>query len=107
MGIGGLTRSGRCYAPGLAGVKREEEGIERSDVEVTILKKKEKKPLNEPVSEAEANEFLKFIKHSEYSIVEQVHKLPAKISLLSLMLNSKPHREASKPTYHTTLQRIR
>ena len=42
----------------------------------------------------EADEFLKFIKHSEYSIVEQLHKLPAKISLLALMLNSEPHREA-------------
>ena len=42
----------------------------------------------------EANEFLKFIKYSEYSIVKQLHKLLAKISLLSLMLNSKPHREA-------------
>ena len=37
---------------------------------------------------------LKFIKHSEYSIVEQLHKLLVKISLLSLMLNSEPHREA-------------
>ena len=87
MGTGGLTHSGRCYAPGLAGVKGGEEGTEQSDVEVTVLKKKGKEPLNEPVSEAEANEFLKFIKHSEYSIVEQLHKLPAKISLLSLMLN--------------------
>ena len=34
---------------------------------------------------------LKFIKHSEYSIVEQLHKLSAKISLL---LNFEPHREA-------------
>ena len=64
IGTGGLTCSGRCYAPGLAGVKGGEEGIERSDVEVIVLKKKEKEPLNESVSEAEANEFLKFIKHS-------------------------------------------
>ena len=42
----------------------------------------------------EADEFLKFIKHSEYSIVEQLHKLPAKIFLLALMMNSEPHREA-------------
>ena len=35
-----------------------------------------------------------FIKHSEYNIVEQLHKLPAKISLLSLMLNFEPYREA-------------
>ena len=26
--------------------------------------------------------------------MEQLHKLPAKISLLALMLNSEPHREA-------------
>ena len=58
------------------------------------MKKKGKEPLNEPVTETEANEFLKFIKHSEYSIVEQLHKLPAKISLLALMLHSEPHREA-------------
>ena len=50
--------------------------------------------MNESISEAEANEFLKFIKHSEYNIVEQLHKLPTKISLLSLMLNFEPHREA-------------
>ena len=42
----------------------------------------------------EADEFLKFIKHNEYSIVKQLHKLPTKISLLALMLNSEPHREA-------------
>ena len=42
----------------------------------------------------EADEFLKFIKHSEYSIVEQLHKLSAKIFLLALMLNFEPHREA-------------
>ena len=41
----------------------------------------------------EANEFLKFIKHSEYNIVEQLHKLSAKISLLALMLNFEPQRE--------------
>ena len=50
--------------------------------------------INELVTEAEVNEFLKFIKHSEYSIVEQLHKMPIKIFLLSLMLNSEPHREA-------------
>ena len=70
VGIEGLTRSGWCYAPGLSGVKGGEKGTEQSDVEVTVLKKKGKEPLNEPVSETEANKFFKFIKHSEYSIVE-------------------------------------
>ena len=75
------------------GVEGRDKSAEQSDIKVTILKKKGKESLNEPVFEAEVNEFLKFIKHNEYSIVEQLHKLPAKISLLSLMLNSKPHRE--------------
>ena len=81
-----MTCSGRCYATGPSGVKEGEEGIGQSDVEVTVSKKKGKEPLNEPVTEIEANKFLKFIKHSEYNIVEQLHKLPAKISLLALML---------------------
>ena len=50
--------------------------------------------MNKLVTKTKANEFLKFIKHSEYSIVEQLHKLLAKIYLLSLMLNFEPHREA-------------
>ena len=50
--------------------------------------------MNEPVTKTNVNEFLKFIKHSEYSIMEQLHKLPAKISLLVLMLHFEPHREA-------------
>ena len=70
MGTRGLTYSGRCYAPSPLGVKGGEEGTKQSDIEIIILKKKGKEPLNEPVSETEANEFLKFIKHSEYSIIE-------------------------------------
>ena len=39
-------------------------------------------------------EFLKFVKHSEYSIVEQLNKTPTKISLLLLLQNSESHRNA-------------
>ena len=67
---------------------------ENEGMKIAASKRKDKEPINEPVTEMEADEFLKFIKHSEYSIVEQLHKLPAKISLLALMLNSEPHREA-------------
>ena len=94
VGTSELTRNGRCYVPTLSGVKEEEEYTEQSGIEVTILKKKGKESLNEPVTEEKANEFLKFVKYSEYSIVEQLHKLSAKISLLALMLNSEPHKEA-------------
>ena len=53
-----MTRSGRCYAPGLSRVKERGEHTEQSDVKVTVLKKKGKEPLNESVFEVEVNEFL-------------------------------------------------
>ena len=45
-----------------------------------------------PVTKKEANEFLKFIKHNEYSVIEQLNKTPARISLLSLFQNLEVHR---------------
>ncbi|KAA3486019.1 hypothetical protein EPI10_029982 [Gossypium australe] len=46
---------------------------------LVVEQKKEKptkleSPVNEPVTEKEAKEFLKFLKHNEYSVVEQLHK---------------------------------
>ena len=89
-----MTRSGRCYAPVNSGAREWENSTESGGIKIAVSKRKDKEPMNEPVTKMEANEFLKFIKHSEYSIVEQLHKLPTKISLLALMLNSEPHREA-------------
>ncbi|XP_040950327.1 uncharacterized protein [Gossypium hirsutum] len=51
-------------------------------------------PVNEPVKEEEAKEFLKFLKHSEYSVVEQLRKQLARISILTLLLSSEVHRSA-------------
>ena len=50
--------------------------------------------VNEPIKKEEVMEFLKFLKHSEYSVVEQLHKQPARISVLALLLNSEVHRNA-------------
>ena len=85
-----MIRSGWCYAPINSGTREEESSTESGGINIAAPKRKDK----EPVIEMEAKEFLKFIKHSEYNIVEQLHKLPNKISLLALMLNSEPHREA-------------
>ena len=41
-----------------------------------------------------ASEFLKFIKHSKYNVVEQLNKLPTLISLLPLLLNFELHYKA-------------
>ena len=80
--IGGLTRSGRCFTPEEL---RKIKGKEVIDVS---------EETNQPVTEEETNEFLKLMKHSEYDIVEQLKRTPAKISLLSLVLNSESHRKA-------------
>ena len=69
-GTGGMTRSGRCYAPGTSKAKEVETSPDNEGMKMAASKKKDKEPINEPVIEMEANEFLKFIKHSEYSIVE-------------------------------------
>ena len=91
---GGMTRSRRCYAPINPRTREGESFAANEGTKIAALKRKDKEPINEPVTEEEANEFLKFIKHSEYSIIEQLHKLLAKISLLALMMNSEPHRKA-------------
>jgi archaellum biogenesis ATPase FlaH len=50
--------------------------------------------VNKLVTEEETNEFLKLMKHNEYSVVEQFKKTFAIILLLSLILSSNPYRKA-------------
>ena len=85
--IGGLTRSGRCFTPEELERQRKAKGKEIVDV----FKGME---VNKPISEDESNEFLKLMKHSEYSVVDQLKKTPARISLMSLILSSELHRKA-------------
>ncbi|XP_070010036.1 uncharacterized protein [Nicotiana sylvestris] len=72
---GGLTRSGRCYSPEeLRKAKQIREG---------------QLPIKKSVTEEEAEEFLKKMKVHDYSIIDQLRKTPAQISLQSLLLHSK------------------
>jgi len=47
----------------------------------------------EEISNEEASEFLKFIQQSEYKVVEQLNRMPARISLLDLLMHSTSHRK--------------
>lgn len=78
--VSSMTRSGRVYAPQVASPEVE--------------KKKESAPVKQPVSDEEAEQFLKLIKRSEYKVVLQLSKMPAQISMLALLLSSEPHRKA-------------
>ena len=61
------------------------------DVEMSVTAKDIE--CKKPVTDEEANKFLKIVKQSEYKIIEQMHHTPTRISLLSLFLNSEPHRK--------------
>ncbi|XP_016752731.1 uncharacterized protein [Gossypium hirsutum] len=90
---GFYTRSGRRYdTPNtkVEHVKGKSLAIEQRKEKLAELEL----AINESVTEKEANEFLKFLKHSEYSVVEQLHKQPARISVLALLLSSETHRNA-------------
>jgi len=45
-----------------------------------------------PLSEEKAIDFLKLMKYSEYSVVDQLKKTPTNIFLLSLILRLELHR---------------
>ncbi|KAK5812007.1 hypothetical protein PVK06_027401 [Gossypium arboreum] len=91
--VGSHTCSGKRYDL----INSRTEPVKGKDL--TVEQKKGKivefeLPVNEPVKDMEAKEFLKFLKHSEYSVVEQLHKKPARISILALLLSSEVHRSA-------------
>ncbi|XP_070020389.1 uncharacterized protein [Nicotiana sylvestris] len=71
--------------PSVVGVK--ELGKAKTLKDSPILVKK-------PVTEEEAEEFLRKMKVQDYSIMEQLRKTPAQISLLSLLIHSNEHRWA-------------
>ncbi|XP_070029962.1 uncharacterized protein [Nicotiana sylvestris] len=73
----GLTRSGRCFAP-------EELRKSKTSKDNPVLVKN-------TATEEEAEEFLRKMKVQDYSIVEQLRKTPAQISLLSLLIHSDEH----------------
>uniref|UniRef100_A0A2N9IPC1 Uncharacterized protein n=1 Tax=Fagus sylvatica TaxID=28930 RepID=A0A2N9IPC1_FAGSY len=81
-GLGGITRSGRCYTPEELEKRRKEIGKSAED------------PVKTKVAEDEAADFLRIIKSSEYSVVKQLSKMPSHISVLALLLASESHRKA-------------
>jgi hypothetical protein len=81
-GLGGITRSGRCYTPEELEKRRKEIGKSAED------------PVKTKVAEDEAADFLRIIKSSEYNVVKQLSKMPSHISVLALLLASESHRKA-------------
>ncbi|KAH1265599.1 hypothetical protein GmHk_01G001273 [Glycine max] len=104
-GLSGVTCSGRVFAPphlaefpsnGKAPMTQESVGTTTPSKEVDppVIKGAEKKEGLEgkAVALEEAHEFLRLIQQSEFKVVEQLNKTPARISLLELLISSEPHR---------------
>ncbi|PKI75829.1 hypothetical protein CRG98_003744, partial [Punica granatum] len=84
----GVTCSGRLYENPAAANKGKASAVEVEAIPGAPPTSPKK------VTEEEAEAFMKIIKASEYKVVEQMAKSPAHVSLLALLLSSKPHREA-------------
>ena len=85
-----LTRSNRCYT--LTRLKSETQQENTSPVAQALTlatKNSNSIVVKGLVNEKKFMKFLKFIKHYEYNVVNQLNKQPAKISMLSLLLNFK------------------
>ena len=100
-GLGEMTCSDSCYASSLIGVGQRDENVEGKGTKIAKTRKQKEKTvilppakINASITEVEASEFLKFIKYSEYNVVEQLNKTPIRIFLLSLLISSEPHRDA-------------
>ncbi|KAH1193908.1 hypothetical protein GmHk_19G054832 [Glycine max] len=104
-GLSGVTRSGRVFASphpaelpskGKAPMVQEPTDIATPSKEVDppVARGAEKKEglQGKTVTLEEAHEFLRLIQQSEFKVVEQLNKTPARISLLELLIKSEPHR---------------
>ncbi|XP_050895541.1 uncharacterized protein LOC127102176 [Lathyrus oleraceus] len=84
-GMSRMTRSGRIYTP-------EFNVTPQGPAKESTVAAPTKEP--EVVQSEDDVEFLKLIKRSDYKVMDQLHQTPSKISILSMLLNSKAHMEA-------------
>ena len=101
-----MTRSGRVFAPpylptqpananGSAKIAEEQNDKVIPAPNENILMKgfSEKKEGcgKKEVSLEDASEFLHIIQQSEFKVIEQLNKTPARVSLMELLMSSEPH----------------
>ncbi|KAF1891852.1 hypothetical protein Lal_00016882 [Lupinus albus] len=98
-GVSRITRSGRVYGPLDAEKVPTNTGKRKANVN-TPANEEVETDLGEAimpedkggVSSEEACEFLKFIRQSEYKVVDQLSRTPTRISILALLMSSEAHR---------------
>jgi len=106
-GLSGVTRSGCVFAPpdlptqpandkGKAKITKGQNDkmipTSSEDIPVKGLPEKKDGCGKKEVSLEEAGEFLRIIQQSEFKVIEQLNKTPARVSLLELLMSFEPHR---------------
>ena len=105
-GLSGVTHNGRVFAPAdlptqPANIKGKAKMVEEQndktltpnkDIPVKGLPEKKDGSGKKEVSLEEASEFLCIIQQSEFKVIDQLNKTPARVSLLELLMSSEPHR---------------
>jgi len=88
-----MTCTGRIFTPPELPTRSKDKGKAKSN------KGKREKIAGEgddfskrKISAEEATEFLRITQQSEFKVIKQLNKTPAKISLLGMLMNSEPHR---------------
>jgi hypothetical protein len=105
--VSGLTRSGRVFSAPAKAVASESvvhpvgNAVNVQNPALDVAKPSssvQKTPVSSDgpsgIVDEESDEMLRLIRKSEYNIVDQLLHTPSKISILSLLLNSEPHRES-------------
>ncbi|KAI5431515.1 hypothetical protein KIW84_035629 [Lathyrus oleraceus] len=104
--VSGLTRSGRVFSAPKPQAKADSDvrpvgnAVNPPNLALAVAKPSSvQKTLVSSVGPSgtaneDYDEMLRLIKKSEYNVVDQLLQTPSKISVLSLLLNSEPHREA-------------
>jgi len=90
--VGGITRSGRVYCPENSEASKRK--AKMNDGPMNFQEMTSEREITNGAFINEPEEFLKITKQSEYSVVDQLNRTPARISLLALLLNSESHRES-------------
>nr|XP_009795604.1 PREDICTED: uncharacterized protein LOC104242275 [Nicotiana sylvestris] len=83
--------SPRLYVLGGHPITRQKQGSTNEELRKAKQIREGQLPIKKFVTEEEVEEFLKKMKVHDYSIIEQLRRTPAQISLLSLLLHSKEH----------------
>jgi len=106
-GLSGITRNGHVFTPpslptqpmNAKGKAKVTEGKNikaipalDEDVPTEELVEGREGHDKKEVSLEEASEFLHIIQQSEFKVIEQLNKTPARVSLLELLMSSEPHR---------------